>query len=81
VHCLARGSTTRRCSTAPTQIVHALRGAVAVEVGPGGERFELVADDTLVVTGEAELALSATPGDAVAFVIELASPPRLAAPS
>src|SRR5262249_20276860 len=81
VHCLAHGSTMRLLSTASTHIVHAFRGALAARVEGEAGPVRLSADDPLIVTGEAGLVVTAAPGDAVAFVIELAPPPWFAVPS
>jgi environmental stress-induced protein Ves len=67
---LDRGSSARIDAAAETQIVHARRGALAIEVGE--ERIDLGEAETLIVEGEAGIAIEAA-SEAIALVIAFAA--------
>ena len=68
VYALAAGSAVRSVAVGATQIVHALRGALAVV---GGEEITLREGDTLVVTAGAGLEIAAASGAAVGLVVDV----------
>lgn len=68
VYELAAGSAVRSVAVGATQIVHALRGTLAVA---GDEAITLGEGDTLVVTAGAGLEIAAASGGAVGLVVDL----------
>jgi hypothetical protein len=71
VHSLARGSTVRLCLAAETQIIHGLRGRVAIRAGGSDTATELLGAETLIVDGQAELEIAADVEEAVVLVAAL----------
>ncbi|MDC0740623.1 HutD/Ves family protein [Polyangium mundeleinium] len=71
VHSLARGSIVHLCLAAETQILHVFRGRVAIRVDGSDTATDLLGAETLIVNGQAEIAVAADVDEAVVFVVAL----------